>query len=135
MIDTQLHMLPGRWLTSTPTAAQNATATLCKQPVRDRSLVAPIATAITGGMALAFVLLRVYESAVRKKEFEWPDVCAILAFVRGTVLKVEKSPANMLWLSGFLHTHRRGRVLHDGPWHGEGHLDAYARRNHKRRHG
>ncbi|KAL2015205.1 hypothetical protein VTK56DRAFT_6070 [Thermocarpiscus australiensis] len=62
-------------------AAKNATATLCKEPIRDRSLVAPIATAVTGGMALAFVLLRLYESAVRKKEFHWADVCAALAML------------------------------------------------------
>ncbi|KAH6640613.1 hypothetical protein F5144DRAFT_590053 [Chaetomium tenue] len=62
-------------------AAKNATATLCKEPVRDRSNVAPIATAVTGSMALAFVLLRVYESGFRKKEFHWADVWAILAMV------------------------------------------------------
>ncbi|KAK4150446.1 hypothetical protein C8A00DRAFT_36944 [Chaetomidium leptoderma] len=69
-------------------AAQNATATLCKEPVRDRSLVAPIATAVTGSMALVFVLLRVYESAVRKKEFEWADVCAVLAMVSSIPMDV-----------------------------------------------
>ncbi|AEO59411.1 hypothetical protein MYCTH_2030430, partial [Thermothelomyces thermophilus ATCC 42464] len=62
-------------------AAKNATATLCKEPVRDRSHVAPIATAITGGLALAFVLLRVYESGFRKKEFHWADLWAVLAMV------------------------------------------------------
>lgn len=54
---------------------------LCKQPVRDRSLVAPIATAITGGMALAFILVRLYETGVRKKELDWADGCAVVAFV------------------------------------------------------
>ncbi|KAK3292671.1 uncharacterized protein B0H64DRAFT_234029 [Chaetomium fimeti] len=69
-------------------AAKNATATLCKEPVRDRSLVAPIATAITGGMALVFVILRVYESGFRKKEFHWADVWAILAMVSSIPMDV-----------------------------------------------
>lgn len=43
--------------------------------------MAPIATAITGGLALAFVLLRVYESGFRKKEFQWADLWAVLAMV------------------------------------------------------
>jgi hypothetical protein len=37
-------------------------------------------------MALAFVLLRVYESGFRKKEFHWADVWTILAMVSGTRL-------------------------------------------------
>ncbi|KAK4035178.1 hypothetical protein C8A01DRAFT_48565 [Parachaetomium inaequale] len=69
-------------------AAKNATATLCKEPIRDRSLVAPIATAITGGMALAFVLLRLYGSAVRRKEFHWADVWAVLTMVSSIPMDV-----------------------------------------------
>lgn len=37
-------------------------------------------------MALAFVLLRVYESGFRKKEFQWADIWAILAMVSNTGL-------------------------------------------------
>ncbi|KAL2172386.1 hypothetical protein VTG60DRAFT_6225 [Thermothelomyces hinnuleus] len=69
-------------------AAKNATATLCKEPVRDRSLVAPIATAITGGLALSFVLLRVYESGFRKKEFHWADLWAVLAMISSIPMDV-----------------------------------------------
>ncbi|KAK1765112.1 hypothetical protein QBC33DRAFT_545771 [Phialemonium atrogriseum] len=61
-------------------AARNATATLCKEPVRDRSLVAPIATAVSAAIALAFVLMRMYECYVRK-EYQWTDLCAVLAMV------------------------------------------------------
>ena len=62
------------------TAARNATATLCNEPVRDRSIVAPIATAVTGSLATAFVSLRLYESYVRK-EWQWADLCAVVALV------------------------------------------------------
>lgn len=60
--------------------SQNATATLCHWPVRDKSLVAPIATAVTGALALAFISIRVGDCIV-KKEFKWADLCAVLAFI------------------------------------------------------
>ncbi|KAK4233341.1 hypothetical protein C8A03DRAFT_48087 [Achaetomium macrosporum] len=60
--------------------ARNATATVCKEPVRDRSHVAPVATAVTASMALAFVILRIYEAGVRH-EFQWVDFCAVLAMI------------------------------------------------------
>lgn len=59
---------------------QNATATLCNWPVRDKSLVAPIATAVTGSLALIFVTIRVAD-CVAKKEFKLADLSAVLAFV------------------------------------------------------
>ncbi|KAI2730083.1 hypothetical protein CBS147332_1935 [Penicillium roqueforti] len=60
--------------------SQNATATLCHWPVRDKSLIAPIATAVTGTLALAFISIRVVDCAA-KKEFKWADLCAVLAFI------------------------------------------------------
>lgn len=54
--------------------------TLCNEPVRDRTLVAPIATAVTGALAIAFVSLRVYEAWV-KQEWQWADSCAVVALV------------------------------------------------------
>ncbi|KAL4805606.1 hypothetical protein BDV18DRAFT_152846 [Aspergillus unguis] len=60
--------------------AQNATATLCHDPVRDKSLIAPIATAVTGALALALISLRIYDCVV-KKEYRWADLCAVLAFI------------------------------------------------------
>lgn len=62
--------------------SQNATATLCHWPVRDKGLVAPIATAVTGALALAFISIRVGDCIV-KKEFKWADLCAVSAFVSG----------------------------------------------------
>lgn len=59
---------------------QNTTATLCRWPVRDKSLVAPIATAVTGVLALAFISVRGGD-CIAKKEFKWADLCAVLAFV------------------------------------------------------
>jgi hypothetical protein len=45
-------------------------------------------------MALIVVLLRVYESAIRKKEFMWPDLCAVLALVRDCGVRgFERSPS------------------------------------------
>ncbi|KAL4875022.1 hypothetical protein BJY04DRAFT_224411 [Aspergillus karnatakaensis] len=61
-------------------AAQNATSTMCGDPVRDRSLVAPIATAVTGTLAIAFVLLRGYDCTVRK-EYKLADLCAVAALI------------------------------------------------------
>lgn len=60
--------------------SQNATATLCHWPVRDKSIVAPIATAVTGALALAFIGIRVGD-CIAKNEFKWADLCAVLAFV------------------------------------------------------
>lgn len=60
--------------------SQNATATLCHWPVRDKSIVAPIATAVTGVLALAFIGIRVGD-CIAKNEFKWADLCAVLAFV------------------------------------------------------
>ncbi|KAL3457329.1 hypothetical protein BJX64DRAFT_293204 [Aspergillus heterothallicus] len=59
-------------------SAQNATATMCKQPIRDKSWVAPIATIVTGAMAIICVLTRMYD-CLAKKEFKWADLCAALA--------------------------------------------------------
>ncbi|KAL4739336.1 hypothetical protein BDV11DRAFT_205185 [Aspergillus similis] len=59
-------------------SAQNATATMCNQPVRDKSWVAPTATIVTGSLALICVLVRVYDCLARK-EFKWADVCAVFA--------------------------------------------------------
>ncbi|KAL4760963.1 CFEM domain-containing protein [Aspergillus foveolatus] len=59
-------------------SAQNATATMCKQPVRDKSWVAPTATIVTGSLALICVLVRVHD-CVSRKEFKWADVCAVCA--------------------------------------------------------
>ncbi|KAI1385913.1 uncharacterized protein F4822DRAFT_357565 [Hypoxylon trugodes] len=61
-------------------AAQNATQTLCKQPVRDRRLVAPIATAVTAAIALAFVSIRSFNCHIQG-EYQWADLCAVLAMV------------------------------------------------------
>ncbi|OJI98266.1 hypothetical protein ASPVEDRAFT_37710 [Aspergillus versicolor CBS 583.65] len=60
--------------------ASNATATLCHWPVHDKRLVAPIATAVTGVIALAFILVRVSD-CVSKNEYKWADLCAVLAFI------------------------------------------------------
>jgi hypothetical protein len=60
--------------------SQNATATLCHWPVRDKSLVAPIATAVTGALALSFTSIRVGD-CIAKKVFKWADLCAVIAFV------------------------------------------------------
>ncbi|CAI7600125.1 unnamed protein product [Penicillium discolor] len=59
--------------------SQNATATLCHWEVRDKSIVAPIATAVTGALALAFIIIRVGD-CIAKNEFKWADLCAVLAF-------------------------------------------------------
>ncbi|KAJ5496504.1 hypothetical protein N7463_008491 [Penicillium fimorum] len=59
---------------------QNATATLCHWPVRDKSLVTPIATAVTGGLALLCIIIRVGDCIV-KTEFKLADLCAVLAFI------------------------------------------------------
>ncbi|KAJ0417383.1 hypothetical protein BJY00DRAFT_325692 [Aspergillus carlsbadensis] len=59
-------------------AAQNATATMCKQPIRDKSWVAPTATIVTGSMAIICVLVRVYD-CVARKEYKWADLCAVVA--------------------------------------------------------
>ncbi|KAI8713826.1 CFEM domain-containing protein [Fusarium sp. LHS14.1] len=59
-------------------AARNGTATLCGEPVRDRTLIAPVATAVSGSLALAFVALRVFE-CLYHKEFRWADICAVCA--------------------------------------------------------
>ncbi|KAJ5774607.1 hypothetical protein N7457_009503 [Penicillium paradoxum] len=67
------------------TYSRNATATLCHWPVRDKSLVAPIATAVTGALALAFISIRVGD-CIAKKESKWADLCAVLAFVSATPL-------------------------------------------------
>lgn len=42
--------------------------------------MAPIATAITASLAIAFVSLRVYEAYVRQ-EWQWADSCAVVALV------------------------------------------------------
>ncbi|KAF4967937.1 hypothetical protein FSARC_4590 [Fusarium sarcochroum] len=68
-------------------AARNGTATLCKEPVRDKRLVAPIATAISGSMALAFVALRVFECLYHKK-FQWADACAVCAMLSSIPMDV-----------------------------------------------
>jgi hypothetical protein len=62
-------------------AAKNATATLCKEPVRDKSHVAPIATVVTGVLALLMVGLRV-SNCVALRDWQWADLCAVLAMVR-----------------------------------------------------
>ena len=62
------------------TAARNATATMCKEPVRDKSRQAVLAASITGIIALAFICVRMHEAYVRK-EFHWADLCAVLAMV------------------------------------------------------
>ncbi|KAL2753850.1 hypothetical protein ACRALDRAFT_2109384, partial [Sodiomyces alcalophilus JCM 7366] len=59
-------------------AARNATATLCNEPVRDRGLVAPIATAVSGSIALVFIVIRMWDCSVQK-EYGWADTCAFLA--------------------------------------------------------
>ncbi|OIW34620.1 hypothetical protein CONLIGDRAFT_675588 [Coniochaeta ligniaria NRRL 30616] len=61
-------------------AARNFTASLCKEPVRDKSLTAPIATAVSGSIALVLVFLRMYDCWVRG-EYQWADLCAVLAMV------------------------------------------------------
>ncbi|KAL2162551.1 hypothetical protein VTH06DRAFT_7465 [Thermothelomyces fergusii] len=61
--------------------AKNVTATMCKEPVRNRSLVAPLGATITGGLALICVILRVYESGIRKKEFQWADLWAVISMI------------------------------------------------------
>ena len=70
------------------TAARNATATLCKEPVRDKSLTAPIATAVSGALAIGFVALRLYEAYIRK-EWQWADACALVALV-GFTLQISR---------------------------------------------
>ncbi|KAL5337894.1 hypothetical protein BJX70DRAFT_408962 [Aspergillus crustosus] len=64
----------------TSASAQNATSTLCGDPIRDKSLVAPIATAVACALAIAFVLLRVYDCTVRK-EYKLADLCAVSALI------------------------------------------------------
>ncbi|KAL3442247.1 hypothetical protein BJX65DRAFT_299172 [Aspergillus insuetus] len=59
-------------------SAQNATATMCKQPIRDKSWVAPTATIVTGSMAIICVLIRVLDCFARK-EYKWADLCAVVA--------------------------------------------------------
>lgn len=48
--------------------------------MRDRSHVAPIATGVSGSLAIAFVALRMYEAYVRQ-EWQWADLCALVALV------------------------------------------------------
>lgn len=49
--------------------------------MRDRSLVAPIATGISGGEEIAFVAFRMCEAYVRE-EWQWAGLCAVVALVR-----------------------------------------------------
>lgn len=62
--------------------SQNATATLSHWPVQDKSIVAPIATVVTGALALVFISIRVAD-CIAKNGFKWADMCAVLAFVSG----------------------------------------------------
>ncbi|KAJ5870824.1 hypothetical protein N7455_005765 [Penicillium solitum] len=59
--------------------SQNATATLSHWPVQDKSIVAPIATVVTGALALVFISIRVAD-CIAKNGFKWADMCAVLAF-------------------------------------------------------
>ncbi|KAL4971890.1 hypothetical protein BDW66DRAFT_163319 [Aspergillus desertorum] len=68
-------------------SAQNATATMCNQPIRDKSWVAPTSTIVTGSMALLCVLLRVYDCLARK-EVKWADVCAVCAMASSIPMDV-----------------------------------------------
>ncbi|KAJ4229224.1 hypothetical protein NW759_003950 [Fusarium solani] len=68
-------------------AARNGTATLCGEPVRDRTLIAPVATAVSGSLALAFIALRVFE-CLYHKEFRWADICAVCAMVSSIPMDV-----------------------------------------------
>ncbi|KAI0161225.1 hypothetical protein GGR57DRAFT_351303 [Xylariaceae sp. FL1272] len=68
-------------------AAKNATNTLCGIPARDNSLTAPIATAVTGGLAFLAVLLRCCNSFLAK-EFNWADTCAVLAMLSSIPMDV-----------------------------------------------
>lgn len=54
--------------------------TLCNGPVGDRTLVAPVATAVTAALAIAFVTLRMYEVWM-KQDWQWADSCAVVALV------------------------------------------------------
>lgn len=62
-------------------AAKNVTATLCNEPIRDRSQVAPIATVVSGAIALLFVAMRV-SNCWSLGDYQWADLCAVLAMVR-----------------------------------------------------
>ena len=66
--------------------------TLCNEPVRDRTLVAPVATAVTAALAIAFVSLRVYEAWV-KQEWQWADSCAVVALVGFTLFRHRRQEA------------------------------------------
>ncbi|KAH8173187.1 CFEM domain-containing protein [Sarocladium implicatum] len=48
-------------------AAQNATATFCQQPVRDRRWVAPIGTIVSGTFALLAISIRLSEGLVQRQ--------------------------------------------------------------------
>lgn len=68
-------------LTLPSTGAKNATTTICKRPIRDRSLVAFTVSACTGGVALFFVILRVGGNFYLER-LTWADACVVLAMVR-----------------------------------------------------
>ncbi|KAL4778357.1 hypothetical protein BJX76DRAFT_362799 [Aspergillus varians] len=67
--------------------ARNVTSTICHEPIRDRSLIAPIATAVTGAVALGFILVRVYD-CIARSEFTWADLCAVLAMTSSIPMDV-----------------------------------------------
>ncbi|ROT36448.1 hypothetical protein SODALDRAFT_335548 [Sodiomyces alkalinus F11] len=68
-------------------ASRNITSTLCKEPIRDRSLVAPIATAVSGSIALFVILIRVWECSIQK-EWGWSDMSAYVAWASSVPMNV-----------------------------------------------
>ncbi|KAI1338419.1 hypothetical protein F5Y15DRAFT_417064 [Xylariaceae sp. FL0016] len=67
--------------------ARNATATLCHEPVRYKTRSSPLATAITGSIAILFVAARSSDRFIRR-EFGWADVCALLAMISALPMDV-----------------------------------------------
>ncbi|KAL2396867.1 hypothetical protein ABEF93_004033 [Exophiala dermatitidis] len=61
--------------------ARNATATLCKEPVRDATAITPIIVAVSGSIAILSVVLRLADRWPNMERVQWSDLSVVLALV------------------------------------------------------
>lgn len=76
--------------------AKNTTATLCGQPVRDDTVVTPVVTAVSGGLALIAVAMRIVDMLPDWTTLQPGDAFAIISLVSNKSIRRKSATTDSL---------------------------------------